>query len=90
MEKTVASIYLDPSHLAIQGRLDAVQRTVNEKEKSKISLKQVQNWLSQQDLYSLHKPARIHYKRRRVIVPELIFSIDSTFGTKNFLEYGRY
>ena len=37
--------------------------------KSKISRKQVQDWLSQQDVYTLHEPARRHYKRSRVIVP---------------------
>ena len=37
--------------------------------KRKISRKQVQDWLSQQDVYTLHKPARRHYKRSRVIVP---------------------
>ena len=29
----------------------------------------VQDWLSQQDVYTLHKPTRRHYKRSRVIVP---------------------
>ena len=48
---------------------------VKEKGKSKISRKQVQVWLSQQDVYTLHKPARRHYKRSRVIVP----GIDAQF-----------
>jgi len=69
MEKTPASIYLDPSHPASFVGLDAVYRAVKEKGKSKISHKQVQNWLSQQDVYALHKPARRHYKRSRVNVP---------------------
>ena len=57
MEKTLASIYLDPGHPASFGGLDAVYRVVKEKEKNKISRKQVQDWLSQQDVYTLHKPA---------------------------------
>ena len=69
MEKTLSSIYLDPSQPASFGGLDAVYRAVKEKGKSKISRKQVQDWLSQQDVYTLHKPARRHYKRSRVIVP---------------------
>ena len=36
--------------------------------KNKISRKQVKEWLSQQDVYTLHKPARRHYRRSRVIV----------------------
>ena len=75
MEKTLSSTYLDPSQPASFGGLDAVYRAVNEKGKSKISRKQVQDWLSQQDVYTLHKPARRHYKRSRVIVP----GIDAQF-----------
>ena len=75
MEKTLSSIYLDPSQPASFGGLDAVYRAVKEKGKRKISRKQVQDWLSQQDVYTLHKPARRHYKRSRVIVP----GIDAQF-----------
>ena len=69
MEKKLASIYLDPSQPASFGGLDAVYRAVKEKGKNKISRKQVRDWLSQQDVYTLHKPARRRYKRSRVIVP---------------------
>ena len=75
MEKTLLTIYLDPSRPAGFGGLDAAYRAVKEKRKSKISRKQVHNWLSQQDVYSLHKPARRHYKTIRVIVP----GIDAQF-----------
>ena len=75
MEKTLTSIYLDPSHPASFGGVDAVYRAVKEKGKNKISRKQVQDWLSQQDVYTLHKPARRHYKRSRVIV----FGTDEQF-----------
>ena len=75
MEKKVASIYLDPSQPASFGGLDAVYRAVKEKGKNKISRKQVRDWLSQQDVYTLHKPARRRYKRSRVIVP----GIDAQF-----------
>ena len=69
MEKKLASIYLNPSHPASFGGLDAVYRAVKEGGKSKISRKQVQDWLSQQNVYTLHEPARRHYKRSGVIVP---------------------
>ena len=75
MEKKLASIYLDPSQPASFGGLDAVYRAVKEKAKNKISRKQVRDWLSQQDVYTLHKPARRRYKRSRVIVP----GIDAQF-----------
>ena len=67
MEKKLDSIYLDPSQPASFGGLDAVYRAVKEKGKNKISRKQVRDWLSQQDVYTLHKPARRRYKRSRVI-----------------------
>ena len=69
MEKTLASIYLDPSHPANFGGLDAVYMAVKEDGNSKISRRQVQDWLSQQDVYTLHKPARRHCKRSRVVGP---------------------
>ena len=71
MEKTLTSIYLDPSQPASFGGLDTVYRAVKEKGKNKISRKQVRDWLSQQDVYTLHKPARRRYKKSRVIVPRI-------------------
>ena len=64
-----------PKSTANFGGLDAVYRAVKQKGKSKISRKQVQDWLTQQDVYTLHKPARRHYKTSRVIV----FGIDEQF-----------
>ena len=61
-------MYLDPSHPASFGGVDAVYRELKDQGKNKISRKQVKEWLSQQDVYTLHKPARRYYKRSRVIV----------------------
>ena len=68
-EKKLASIYLDPSQPASFGGVDALYRAVEEEGKNTISRKQVQDWLSQQDVYTLHKPARRRYIRSRVLVP---------------------
>ena len=68
MEKKLASIYLDPSHFASFGGVDAVYRAIKEQGETDISRKDVQDWLSQQVVYTLHKPARRRYKRSRVIV----------------------
>ena len=92
----LASIYLDPSHRASFSGLDAVYRAVKEKRKTKISRKQVQTWLSQQDVYTFHKPARRHNKRSRVIVPgingqfqadlvDLQISVDTTKGINTYI-----
>ena len=48
------------------------------KGKDKISRKQVRDCLSQQDVYTLFKPGRRCYKRRRVIVPR-IDAVDAQF-----------
>ena len=80
MEKTLSSIYPDPGQPASFGGLDAVYRAVKEKGKSTISCKQVQDWLSQQYLYTLHKPAGRHYKRSQVIV----HGIDAQFQADLF------
>ena len=77
MEKILTSIYLDSSQLASFGGLDAVYRAVKQKGKNKISRKQVRESLSQQDFYTLHKPARRRHKISRVIVP----GIDAQFQT---------
>ena len=45
MEKTLSSIYLDPSHPASFGGVDAVYRELKEQGKNKISRKQVKEWL---------------------------------------------
>ena len=75
MEKTLTSIYLDPSQPASFDSLDAVYGAIKEKGKNKIQRKQVRDWLSQQDVFTLHKPARRRYKRSRVVV----FGIDEQF-----------
>ena len=54
MEKKLASIYLDPTHPASFGDLDAVYRAVKEKGENAISRKEVQDWSSQRDVYTLH------------------------------------
>ena len=68
MEKKLARVYLDPSHPASFGGVDVVYRAIKEQGETDISRKNVQDWLSQQDVYTLHKPARRRYKRSRVIV----------------------
>ncbi len=61
MKKTLASIYLDPSHPTSFAGLDDVYKALIEKGKSKITCKEVRDWISQQDVYSVYKPARTHH-----------------------------
>ena len=62
MTKTLKKVYFDPSRVGSYGGVDALRRVTHAPRKI------VARWLSEQDAYSLHKPARRRFKRRRVIV----------------------
>ena len=62
MTKTLKKVYFDPRRVGSYGGVDALRRVAHAPRKV------VAQWLSEQDAYSLHKPARRRFKRRRVIV----------------------
>ena len=53
-------IYYDPKRVGSYGGVAALRKVVSEKN--------VEQWLSEQDAYTLHKPVRRHFKRRCVVV----------------------
>ena len=53
-------IYYDPKRVGSYGGVAALRKVVSEKN--------VEQWLSEQDAYTLHKPARRRFKRRCVVV----------------------
>ena len=53
-------IYYDPKRVGSYGGVAALRKVVPEKN--------VEQWLSEQDAYTLHKPVRCHFKRRCVVV----------------------
>ena len=53
-------IYYDPKRVGIYGGVAALRKVVPEKN--------VVHWLSEQDAYTLHKPVRRRFKRRRIVV----------------------
>ena len=55
-------VYFDPKRVGSYGGVGALRRV------TRVPRKSVAEWLSEQDAYTLHKPARRHFKRRRVIV----------------------
>lgn len=63
LEQKLHRVYYTPKHAASYGGIGAIQRQVGKREK-----KHVTQWLSLQDTYTLHKPARYRFPRRRVIV----------------------
>ena len=61
-EQPLRSVYFDPRRVDSYGGVDALRRV------TRMPRKMVAEWLSEQDAYTLHKPGRRHFKRRRVIV----------------------
>ena len=60
--KRLKEVYFDPNRVGNYGGVDALRRVTHAPRKI------VAQWLSEQDAYSLHKPARRRFKRRCVIV----------------------
>ncbi|XP_078682397.1 uncharacterized protein LOC144916874 [Branchiostoma floridae x Branchiostoma belcheri] len=58
-------IYYDPRNPAGYGSVDQLHRAVK---RHGIKRRQVEEWLSSQDTYTLHKPIRRRFQRNRVIV----------------------
>ena len=61
-EQPLRSVYFDPRRVGSYDGVNALRRV------TRMPRKMVAEWLSEQDAYTLHKPARRHFKRRRVIV----------------------
>ena len=53
-------IYYDPKRVGSYGGVAALRKVVPKKN--------VEQWLSEQDAYTLHKPVRSRFKRRCVVV----------------------
>ena len=60
--KRLKRVYFDPKRVSSYGGVDALRRV------TRVPRKIVEEWLSEQDAYTLHKPARRHFTRRRVVV----------------------
>ena len=62
MEKKLSKLYFNPSNEAGYGGVGKLQK------KSNLKLKNVSNWLEGQESYTLHKPIKYKFERRRTIV----------------------
>jgi hypothetical protein len=58
-------VYYDLNQPGSYGGIDALYRLMRSKD-SKVTRKQVTDWLAEQEAYSLHKPVRRRFARRRV------------------------
>ena len=68
MEEYLTQLYYNPKRSGSLGGVERLYRDVKKEGKYDISRAELKKWLMKQDTYTLHKPARRHYKRNRVIV----------------------
>ncbi|GFT53919.1 uncharacterized protein F54H12.2 [Trichonephila clavipes] len=67
MHQDLAAFYENPEVPNSFGGVEALHRSV----KGKYSKKDVKQWLSQKDAYTLHKPVRHKFQRNRVFVSDI-------------------
>ena len=65
VDKTLRSIYYDPSHPAACSGINALYKACKHEG---ITRAQIKEWLKKQDTYTLHRSARKPFKRNRVEV----------------------
>ena len=68
MDEYLTQLYYNPKRAGSLGGVERLYRDVKKEGKYDISRAQLKKWLMKQDTYTLHRPARRHYKRNRVIV----------------------
>ena len=68
MDEYLTQLYYNPKRSGALGGVERLYRDVKKDGKYDISRAQLKKWLMKQDTYTLHKPARRHYKRNRIIV----------------------
>src|ERR1700754_5145471 len=74
MEKLLSSIYYDIDNPASYGGVAKLYKAALARQPS-ITRDDVKSWLSSQNAYTLHKPARRHWKRE----PTVVSKIDEQF-----------
>ncbi|CAM5102123.1 unnamed protein product [Natator depressus] len=63
-------IYYTPGEVGSFGRLNPLFQVAKKHSKT-VNRRQVTAWLSDQDAYTLHKPARIRFKRNKTVVSDV-------------------
>ena len=75
MTDLLNAVYYDPSNEGSFGGKARLKEAVFKDSGVKLSDSQVSEWLSGEEAYTLHKAARVNYKRNRVVV----YGIDKQF-----------
>ena len=64
----LSKIYYDPNNTGSFGGLDRLWRAVKSTGRKGVTKNDVRQWLKSQDVYTLHRPARRNFPRRKVFV----------------------
>jgi len=75
-EDHLKRIYYDPTHAGAYGGVDKLFRAVRKDGKFVLGRKKIRDWLLKQEDYAVHREEREHFKRRRVVVPEVDYQWD--------------
>jgi hypothetical protein len=67
VDKFLRKIYYNPKHAGSFSGVNTIKHAVGKR----ISSSDLENWLQSQDTYTLHKPVRHYFKRRRIIVSDI-------------------
>ena len=76
-ERFLESIYSDPKEVGSFTSPQKLYRTLRERGRTDITIKQIRTWMSSQDGYALHRPARRNFRRNIVIVSGIDSEWDS-------------
>ena len=61
--RLMKKVYHDPIHPGSFGGVERLRKAVQDETGKKVTCEKVQEFLSEQDAFTLHKPARIHFPR---------------------------
>lgn len=61
-------VYYNPSNPGSLGGIERLRRAMQDETGNKVAVEKVKDFLSGEDTYTLHKPARINFPRNRVFV----------------------
>ena len=76
-ERVMKRVYYDHTHPASFGGVDRLQKAVHDETGKKPKTEVVQDWLSKQDAYTLHKPARKVFPRNHVFSPRPLYQFQA-------------
>lgn len=68
-KRVMKKVYYNPSHPGSFGGVYRLHKAVQDETGKKVKIEKIKEFLSEQDTYTLYKPARVHFTRNRVFVP---------------------